>query len=130
MTQKCDSNDRCTVVSSTRDAIPVGSTIASACHVDGPDRMSHPMIMVKGGTATGQCNWDQPQGEVLAKCGFATGTGRLSGLELAFDVTFDGDPGDPAAVWHWDGFYGFEPPVPTPPIVVPDWLAQALRDAG
>ena len=51
--------------------------------------------------------WDQPPGAVLAKCGFGASTARLSGVELAFNVTVDGDRDDPAPIWHWGGLCGF-----------------------
>jgi hypothetical protein len=95
-----------TVESSTLDAIPVGSRITYAYSGDGSDRLAYPTINVKGGSTTGTCNWDQPPGAVLAKCDFGGRTGRLAGLELAFNVTVDADRDDPAAIWHWDGLYG------------------------
>jgi hypothetical protein len=102
----CGSRVLGTVESSTLDAIPVGSRITYSYNGDGSERMAYPTIKVQGGTATGLCNWNQPPGVVLAKCGFGAGTGRLTGLELAFNLTVDGDRDDPAAIWHWDGLYG------------------------
>jgi hypothetical protein len=98
LTTTCQSNVLGRVESPTLDAIPPGSKITYAYNRDGSDRRAYPTIKVKGGTTTGLYNWNQPPGSVLAKCGFADGTGRLTGFELAVDVTVDGDPDDPAAV--------------------------------
>jgi hypothetical protein len=107
LTTTCESKVLGTVESSTLDTIPPGARIRYAYNGDGSDRLAYPTIKVKGGSTTGLCNWNQPPGLILAKCGFGGGTGRLAGFELAVDVTVDGDPDDPAAVWHWDGVYGF-----------------------
>jgi hypothetical protein len=85
----------------------VGTQVTYTYHGDGSDGLAYPTITVEDGSTTGLCNWNQPPGPVLAKCAFGAGTGRLTGFELAVDVTLEGDPDDPASVWHWDGIYGF-----------------------
>ena len=92
----CVSNVLCTVVSSSFKAIPGGTDIT---YVNAPGGLAYPTIVVRNGSTTGVCNWNQPPGPVLAKCTFGTGSGRLTQFDLAVDVTFNG------TYWFWDGTY-------------------------
>jgi hypothetical protein len=92
----CVSDVLCTVVSSSFKAIPGGTDIS---YVNAPGGLAYPTIVVRNGSTTGVCNWNQPPGSVLAKCTFGTGSGRLTQFHLAVDVTFDG------IYWFWDGTY-------------------------
>jgi hypothetical protein len=92
----CVSDVLCTVVSSSFKAIPGGTDIT---YVNAPGGLAYPTIVVRNGSTTGVCNWNQPPGSVLAKCTFGTGSGRLTQFHLAVDVTFDG------IYWFWDGTY-------------------------
>ena len=92
----CVSNVLCTVVSSSFKAIPGGTDIT---YVNATGGLAYPTIVVRNGSTTGVCNWNQPLGPVLAKCTFGTGTGRLTQFHLAVDVTFNG------TYWFWDGTY-------------------------
>ena len=65
---------------------------------------AYPTIVVRNGSTTGVCNWDQPGPTVLAICSFSSGTGRLTQFHLVVDVSVDADN-----VWHWDGIYWFGP---------------------
>jgi hypothetical protein len=94
----CASDVLCIVVSSSFKAIPAGTRIT---YVNVPGGIAYPSIVVRNGSTTGVCNWNQPPGPVLAKCTFRTGTGRLSQFHLAVDVTFNG------TYWFWDGTYWF-----------------------
>ena len=66
--------------------------------------LAYPTIVVRNGSTTGVCNWDQPGPTVLAICSFSSGTGRLTQFHLVVDVSVDADN-----VWHWDGSYWFGP---------------------
>lgn len=94
----CVSNVLCTVVSSSFKAISSGTNIT---YVNAPGGIAYPTIVIRNGSTTGICNWNQPPGPVLAKCTFGTGTGRLSQFHLEVDVTFNG------TYWFWDGTYWF-----------------------
>lgn len=100
----CVSGALCTVQTSSFKAIPPLTDIS---YTSGSDGLAYPTIVVRNGSTTGVCDWNQPGPEVLAKCTFGTGTGRLTQFHLAVDVTVTGDPFDPDSVWHWDGTYWF-----------------------
>jgi hypothetical protein len=101
LNKTCVSNFLCTVVTSDFKAIPAGTDITYTVTGDGSDGLAYPTIVVRNGSTTGVCDWNQPAGPVLAKCTFGTGTGRLTQFHLAVDVTFDG------TYWFWDGTYWF-----------------------
>ena len=95
----CSSDVLCTVQVSDFKAIPQGTDISYA---PGPaSGLVYATIVVKNGSTTGVCDWNQPGPVVLAKCTFDTGTGRLTQFHLAVDVTFDGSD------WFWNGWYWF-----------------------
>jgi hypothetical protein len=95
----CVSHVLCTVQVSDFKAIPQGTDISYA---PGPaSGLVYATIVVKNGSTTGVCDWNQPGPVVLAKCTFDTGTGRLTQFHLAVDVTFDGSD------WFWNGWYWF-----------------------
>jgi hypothetical protein len=97
LTKTCVSNVLCTVATSDFKAITPGTDIT---YVVGSGGLAYPTIVVRNGSTTGVCDWNQPAGQpVLAKCTLGTGTGRLTQFNLAVDVTFDG------TYWHWDGAY-------------------------
>jgi hypothetical protein len=102
----CVSNVLCTVTASDFKAIPAGTDITYV-NSDPWTGLAYPTIVVRNGSTTGVCDWNQPPGPVLAKCTFGTGTGRLTQFNLAVDVTVTGVPGSPLSVWHWDGTYWF-----------------------
>jgi len=101
----CASDVLCTVVSSDFKWIPADTDVTYV--TDWDNWLTYPTIAVRNGSTTGVCDWNQPPGEVLAKCSFGDGTGRLTSFHLAVDVTVTGDPSSPDAMWHWDGFYDF-----------------------
>ncbi len=105
LTKTCENDLLCTVATSTFDRIPTGTKITYTVNGDGSDGLAYPSMEVPGGSTTGVCDWNQPEGPVLAKCSFRSGTGVLAGFQLEVDVTVVGDPKDPASVWHWDGAY-------------------------
>src|ERR1700694_2753646 len=90
----------CTVVSSSLKTIPAGTNIY---YVDGPPGIAYPTIVIRNGSTTGVCDFNQPLGAVVGgKCTVGTGTGRLTQFHLAVNVTFDG-----TTYWFWDGTYWF-----------------------
>jgi hypothetical protein len=97
----CVSNVLCTVTSDTFKAIPGGTDVTYVWDTTRP-WLAYPTIVVRNGSTTGVCDWDQPGPTVLAKCSFGTGTGRLTQFHLSVDVSVDAD-----SVWHWDGWYWF-----------------------
>jgi hypothetical protein len=97
----CASNVLCTVTTDTFKPIPGGTDVTYVWDTARP-WLAYPTIVVRNGSTTGVCDWDQPGPTVLAKCTFGTGTGRLTQFHLAVDVSVDAD-----AVWHWDGWYWF-----------------------
>jgi hypothetical protein len=97
----CVSNVLCTVRSDTFKAIPGGTDVTYVWDTARP-WLAYPTIVVRNGSTTGVCDWDQPGPTVLAKCTFGTGTGRLTQFHLTVDVSVDAD-----SVWHWDGWYWF-----------------------
>lgn len=101
LNKTCVSSSLCTIVSSDFKAIPAGTDITYTVTGDGSNGLAYPTIVVRNGSTTGVCNWNQPPGPVLAKCTFGTGTGRLTQFHLAVDVTSDG------TYWFWDGTYWF-----------------------
>ena len=95
----CSSDVLCTVQHSDFKAIPPLTDISYA---PGPAAgLVLATIVVKNGSTTGVCDWNQPGPVVLAKCTFDTGTGRLTLFHLAVDVTTDGQN------WFWNGWYWF-----------------------
>jgi hypothetical protein len=102
----CTSDVLCTIQSSDFPAIPAGTDITYV-NSDPWIGLAYPTIVVSHGSTTGVCDWNQPGPVVLAKCTFATGTGRLNQFHLAVDVTVTGDPNSPTSAWHWDGTYWF-----------------------
>jgi hypothetical protein len=98
LSKTCSSNVFCTVVTDDFKAIPAGTDITYSW---GSATIAYPSIVVRNGSTTGVCDWNQPTGPVRAKCTFGTGTGRLTQFSLAVDVTFDG------TYWYWDGWYWF-----------------------
>lgn len=99
LSKTCESSSLCTVVSSDFKAIPADTDIT---YTAGSGGLAYPTIVVRNGSTTGVCDWNQPPaGSVRAKCTFGTGTGRLTQFHLAVDVTFDG------TYWFWDGTYWF-----------------------
>jgi hypothetical protein len=100
----CESGVLCTVVSSEFKPIPAGTDITYV-NSDPWNGLAYPTIDIGNGSTTGVCDWNQPAGPVLAKCTFEGGTGRLSQINIAVDVTVTGDPNLPTSIWHWDGTY-------------------------
>jgi hypothetical protein len=98
LTKTCSSPVLCTVVTDDFNAIPAGTDVT---YTWGSATIAYPSIVVRNGSTTGVCDWNQPAGPVRAKCTFGTGTGRLTQFSLAVDVTFDG------TYWYWDGWYWF-----------------------
>jgi hypothetical protein len=100
----CASGVLCTVVSSEFKPIAPGTDITYV-NSDPWNGLAYPTINIGNGSTTGVCDWNQPAGPVLAKCTFNGGTGRLSQIRIAVDVTVTGDPNSPTSIWHWDGTY-------------------------
>lgn len=96
----CVSDVLCTIVSSEFRAIPAGTDVTYV-NSDPWNGLAYPTIVVRNGSTTGVCDWNQPAGPVLAKCTFGAGTGRLTQFHLTVDVTLTGD------LWQWDGQYWF-----------------------
>ena len=98
----CVSHVLCTVQVSDFKAIPQGTDISYA---PGPaSGLVYATIVVKNGSTTGVCDWNQPTGQpILAICTFGTGTGRLTQFHLVVNVTTNPTTG----VWYWDGTYWF-----------------------
>ena len=100
LTKTCESDVLCTVVSANFKPFRPGTDITYV-NSDPWNGLAYPTIKIRHGSTTGVCDWNQPEGPVLAKCTFSTGTGRLAGFHLKVDVTLSGD------IWHWDGTYWF-----------------------
>jgi hypothetical protein len=97
----CVSHFLCTVQWSDFKAIPPGTDIT---YVTGASAgLMNPTIVVRNGSTTGVCDWNQPAGPVLAICTLGTGTGRLTQFHLVVKVTTNPITG----VWYWDGTYWF-----------------------
>lgn len=107
LTKTCESNVLCTVVSSSLEAIPAGTRIDYTVNGDGSDGLAYPTIETAVGRTSGMCDWNHPEGPILARCTFDEGTGAFAGFHLSVDVTVVGDADDPASVWHWDGTYAY-----------------------
>jgi hypothetical protein len=99
----CVSNMLCTVTWTDFEAIPPGTDITYTWDATRP-WLAYPTIVVRNGSTTGVCDWDQPGPTVLAICTFESGTGRLTQFHLVVDVSVDADN-----VWHWDGSYWYGP---------------------
>ena len=97
----CTSNVLCTISSSNFKPLTGGTDVTYTWDATRP-WLAYPTIVVRNGSTTGVCDWDQPGPTVLAKCTFDSGTGRLTEFHLAVDVTVDANN-----VWHWDGWYWF-----------------------
>jgi hypothetical protein len=108
LTKTCESSIRCTLVMDDFEAIPSGTVVDYTFDASDPwDGLTFPTIVVRNGSTAGLCDWFNPRGEALARCTFASGTGRLTQFHLDVDVTVVGNPDSPDAVWHWDGWYWF-----------------------
>jgi hypothetical protein len=101
LTKTCESDVLCTVVSDSFKAIPGGTDITYTLDETNP-YLAYPTIVVRNGSTTGVCDWNQPGPVVLAVCSFAGGTGRLSQFHLVVDVSVDAND-----VWYWDGWYWY-----------------------
>jgi hypothetical protein len=99
----CASNILCTVQADTFGAIPPGTDVNYTIDATRP-WLAYPTIVVRNGSTTGVCDWNQPGPDVLAICSFGSGTGRLTQFHLVVDVSVDAN-----GVWHWDGVYWFGP---------------------
>ena len=96
----CVSNILCTVQADTFGAIPAGTDVNYTIDATRP-WLAYPTIVVRNGSTTGVCDWNQPGPDVLA---IGSGTGRLTQFHLVVDVSVDADN-----LWHWDGVYWFGP---------------------
>jgi len=97
----CSTDVLCTVQVSDFKAIP---PLTDITYVPGASAgLMNPTIVVRNGSTTGVCDWNQPAGPVLAICRFGTGTGRLTQFHLVVNVTTNPTTG----VWYWDGTYWF-----------------------
>jgi hypothetical protein len=107
----CESMILCTIVTDTFKAIPPDTNVNYTFDNSDPwDGLTFPTIAVRNGSTTGICDWNQADPahpDVLAKCTFASGTGRLTQFHLAVDVTVTGDPELANSIWHWDGWCWF-----------------------
>jgi hypothetical protein len=99
----CVSNILCTVQADTFGSIPAGTDVNYTIDATRP-WLAYPTIVVRNGSTTGVCDWNQPGPDVLAICSFGSGTGRLTQFHLVVDVSVDADN-----LWHWDGVYWFGP---------------------
>jgi hypothetical protein len=97
----------CTIVSSDIAAIPAGTVINYTIVGDGSTNQKNATFMVKGGTASGFCDFNHDGKPLAAQCTFLSGTGVLTGFHLVADVTLTGVGTSPDAVWHWNGTYWF-----------------------
>ena len=103
LNKTCVSNVLCTVSWATFGAITAGTDVTYTIDATRP-WLAYPTIVIRNGSTTGVCDWNQPGPVVLAKCTFGSGTGRLTQFHLDVDVTVDANN-----VWHWDGTYWFGP---------------------
>jgi hypothetical protein len=99
----CVSATLCTVQADSFGPIPPGTDVTYTVDATRP-WLAYPTIVVRNGTTTGVCDWNQPGPDVLAICSFGSGTGRLTQFHLVVDVSVDANE-----VWHWDGVYWFGP---------------------
>lgn len=97
----------CTIVSSDIAAIPAGTVINYTIVGDGSTKQKYATFTVKGGTASGFCDFNHDGKPLAAQCTFLSGTGVLKGFHLVADVTVTGDATTPDAVWHWNGSYWY-----------------------
>ena len=97
----CSSNVLCTVTADTFAPIPADTDVTYTWDATRP-WLAYPTIVVRNGSTTGVCDWNQPGPTVLAICSFHGGTGRLTQFNLVVDVSVDADN-----VWHWDGVYWY-----------------------
>lgn len=105
----CESQILCTIVKSNFKPFTKGTQVTYTFDSSDPwDLLAFPTIVVRHGSTTGVCDWNQPGTDgVLAICTFSRGTGRLAGFHLSVKVTVTGDPNLAKSVWHWDGTYWF-----------------------
>ena len=83
-------------------AITPGTDIT---YVPGLGGLAYPTIVVRNGSTTGVCDWNQPAGQpVLAKCTFGTGTGRLTQFRHNDYRIVLGLRGDLGKNWNYDGY--------------------------
>jgi hypothetical protein len=101
LTKICESDVLCTLVTDSFAAIPAGTAVTYTWDTASP-WLAYPTIVVRNGSTTGVCDWNQPGPTVLAVCTFSSGTGRLTQFHLTVDVSVE-----ESGLWHWDGWYWF-----------------------
>jgi hypothetical protein len=87
----------CTVTHSDFKWIPAGTDIR---YLSQAGNVVQASIEIRNGRTYGACTWSS---DVDAVCVFATGTGRLTQLNLEVVVTANADQ----SIWYWDGAYSF-----------------------
>lgn len=101
VTKTCSDNYTCTVqTSSFKDILPGTQIIYTDVLPDSSVQAA--TIVIKNGSATGVCDFRDPEPGTFGTCEFGSGTGRLTQFHLSVVVT-----GDDFGVYSWTGWYWF-----------------------
>jgi hypothetical protein len=101
VTKTCSDNYTCTVQTSSFKDIPQ-YTVITYVDVLPDSSVQEATVTIKNGSATGVCDFREPDPGTFGTCEFGSGTGRLTQFHLSVVVT-----GDENGAYSWTGWYWY-----------------------